>query len=170
MQPDQARFFLNMMLPSIEMEAKTTKKVIAALPEDKRDYQPHEKSKNALDLAWHVVASEVWFLNGMISGEFAMGDENRPAEIQSLANVLSWYDQKLPPLVERLKGISDADMTRTISFFGIWNLPAVAYLPWLIVHTVHHRGQLSVYLRVVGGKVPSIYGGSADEPFQPPAA
>ncbi len=169
MQADQARFFLNMMLPSIQEEAKTTKKVIAALPEDKRDYQPNPVSRNGLDLAWHVVASEVWFLDGIIRGEFAMGDENRPAEIRSFADVLSWYEQKFAPLAERLKGLSDAELTRTINFFNIWNLPAVAYLPWLVNHTVHHRGQLAVYLRLTGAKVPSIYGGSADEPFQPPA-
>ncbi len=56
-----------------------------------------------------------------------------------------------------------------IPFFGVMNEPLVAYLNMMIVHSVHHRGQLSAYLRPMGAKVPDIYGGSADEPFQMPA-
>jgi uncharacterized damage-inducible protein DinB len=52
----------------------------------------------------------------------------------------------------------------------VFNLPAVLYLGFLNNHTIHHRGELSTYLRPMGSKVPSIYGGSYDEPFQAPAA
>ncbi|MBM3756134.1 MAG: hypothetical protein FJW38_19370 [Acidobacteria bacterium] len=55
------------------------------------------------------------------------------------------------------------------NFFGAFNFPAVVYLNWANIHSIHHRGQLSAYLRSMGGKVPSIYGGSADEPFQMPS-
>jgi len=53
-----------------------------------------------------------------------------------------------------------------IPFFGVMEMPAVAYLNFMNLHTAHHRGQLSTYLRPMGSKVPSIYGGSADEPFK----
>ena len=59
---------------------------------------------------------------------------------------------------------------KNIDFFGVFNFPAVMYLTFLNNHMIHHRGQLSTYLRAMGGKVPSIYGGSADEPFQAAAA
>ena len=57
-----------------------------------------------------------------------------------------------------------------IEFFGVFNLPAALYLGFLNNHSIHHRGELTTYLRPMGSKVPSIYGGSYDEPFNPPAA
>ena len=57
-----------------------------------------------------------------------------------------------------------------VGFFGVFNLPAVFYLGFLNNHSIHHRGELATYLRPMGSKVPSIYGGSFDEPFRPPVA
>jgi uncharacterized damage-inducible protein DinB len=69
----------------------------------------------------------------------------------------------------QVKALSDDQLLKPISFFGIMTQPAVTYLSFLLMHGIHHRGQLSTYLRAMGAKVPSIYGGSADEPFPPPA-
>ena len=86
-----------------------------------------------------------------------------------MAQLRDQYDKGFVELVARLKALSDEQLMRRIPFFGVLDVPAVSYLLWMLVHTVHHRGQLSTYLRAMGAKVPSIYGGSADEPFQPPA-
>jgi uncharacterized damage-inducible protein DinB len=71
--------------------------------------------------------------------------------------------------VAKLKALPAENLTQTIKAFGVFELPAVMYLNFMLMHMAHHRGQLSSYLRPMGSKVPSIYGGSADEPFQMPA-
>jgi uncharacterized damage-inducible protein DinB len=168
MQAEQARFLLNVLMPQIEEEFKTTCKVVGAIPEGQRDYRPHPVVKTALELAWHVVCTEVWFLEGLLRGEFAAEGEKLPGD-GTVASVAGWYRGKAPALYQEMKALGDAELVRTIPFFGVMNDPAVAYLMLLVVHTVHHRGQLSTYLRAMGAKVPSIYGGSADEPFQAPS-
>lgn len=169
MEAPQARFLLNYVMTQVEDEFGTTKKVIAAVPEDKKDYRPHPVAKTALDLAWHTASSDLWFLDGIARGEFPMEEGKMPAEIRGVADLVSYYDGKMGPLISQAKGLSDEQLLRTISFFGIMTQPAVTYLSFLLMHAIHHRGQLTTYLRAMGAKVPSVYGGSADEPFQPPA-
>jgi uncharacterized damage-inducible protein DinB len=167
MQANEAEILRDFLLPQIENEWRTTKKVIAAIPEDQREYSPEPKVRNAFDLAWHIAATEVWFIDGIIKGEFKMEEgEGRPEAVQSVADVIAWYDKAMPGLVERLKALPPEDLAKPVSFLGVLNEAAVAYLNLLIVHSVHHRGQLSTYLRPMGSKVPAIYGGSADEPFE----
>jgi uncharacterized damage-inducible protein DinB len=69
----------------------------------------------------------------------------------------------------RAKAVSPADAAKIVDFFGM-QFPNVVYLNFMLKHSIHHRGQLSTYLRPMGAKVPSIYGGSADEPFEMAAA
>jgi uncharacterized damage-inducible protein DinB len=66
--------------------------------------------------------------------------------------------------------MSPAQLATPIEFFGVFNLPAAFYLQFLNNHSIHHRGELATYLRPMGSKVPQIYGGSYDEPFQAPVA
>lgn len=164
MQAQEARFLLNFLLPQLKQESATTQKVLAAVPADKGDYRPHPVSKSALELAWHLASSDYWFLDGIIQGRFSTEGGGMPEQIRTPADVVAWYEQNVPPLIERLKNLSDAELLRTIPFFEMGEWPAVSYLLWHIVHAVHHRGQLSAYLRPMGARVPSIYGGSADEP------
>lgn len=167
MQADQARFLLNFLVRQIEEEFTTTKKVLAALPEEQRDYRPHPVAKTASELAWHVALSDLWFLDGIIRGQFSA--EEPPAGPATVAQLRDQYNKGFVELVARLKALSDEQLTRPIPFFGGLSEPAASFLLWMLTHTVHHRGQLCTYLRAMGAKVPSVYGGSADEPFQPPA-
>lgn len=169
MQPVEARLLLNVFAPQLREEIATTRKVLAAIPAGKEDYRPHPTSKSALELAWHLASSDWWFLDSILRGEFKAGEGGVPAEIRTAADVVAWYDRMVPPMLERLGGASDDELSRPISFFGLMTWPAVRYLLIMLLHAAHHRGQLSAYLRPMGGKVPSIYGGSADEPMQPPA-
>ncbi len=166
MQAQEASFVLNFLLDQIRNESKTTAKVIAAVPEDKRDYKPDPKSRSAMELAWHLAQAEVWFLESVIAGQFAMEGETIPADIRGIADVVSFYQSKLPALIERAATLPGEKLAETLNFLGAFNLPRVMYLNFLLVHSIHHRGQLAVYLRPMGSKVPSIYGGSADEPFE----
>jgi len=156
-----------MFLSGLEMEHAITKKVIGAMPEDKTALKPHEKSMSAIDLAWHIASSEVWFLDGIAEGKFAAEEGTRPAGMDSFAKILDWYGAEYAAQLAKVKALSGEKLVQPIDFYGMLNLPAVAYLSLLNNHSIHHRGQFSVYLRLAGAKVPSIYGGSADEPFQP---
>jgi len=167
-QPEQAQFLMQILLPQIEQEWTTTRKVLAAVPETNPDYRPDPKARTALEIAWHIVSSEIWFLEGLINGEFKMEEAEQPDTVKKVSDAITWYESKAPGVLASLRALPAEKLAAPIDFFGVLNLPAVSYLSFLVSHTVHHRGQLSVYLRPMGGKVPSIYGGSADEPFEPP--
>ena len=162
MNPEQAKSISLFLIAALEQESATTRKIIAAVPADKSDYRPHPTSKSALELANHVATSEVWFLNGIAAGNFPM--EEGPS-FSTPAEILAWYDREFPAGLARVKALSGEQLAATVDFFGM-KFPNVMYLNFCQVHGVHHRGQLSAYLRPMGAKVPSIYGGSADEPFQ----
>jgi uncharacterized damage-inducible protein DinB len=170
MQPEQAVATLQALGQALAMEHPTTRKVIAAVPETGLDYKPHEKSMSAMELAWHIASAEIWFLNGIADGAFANGDSSRPAEMNSIAAVLAYYDKEYPVALARVNALSPEALAKPVDFYGVFNMPAVTYLGFMNSHSIHHRGQLSVYLRPMGAKVPSIYGGSADEPFQAASA
>ena len=80
-------------------------------------------------------------------------------------DVAEWYAENFARRLPRLQGLSGEDLTRTVDYIGLRNDPAVSYLNIAIRHSVHHRGQLSVYLRCIGARVPAIYVESADEPY-----
>ncbi|MBI3681347.1 MAG: DinB family protein [Acidobacteria bacterium] len=170
MTPEHASMLLALSSQDAENESATTRKVIAAVPVDKSSYTPHPTSMTAIDLAWHIAVSEVWFLNGIANANFPQEDAKRPEDMKTSADVLAYYDANYGPALAKVKALSGEQAAKTIDFYGVFNLPGVAYLGFMIKHSCHHRGQLSAYLRPMGAKVPSIYGGSADEPFQMAAA
>jgi|SRR5579864_5019129 len=169
MTPEQATFLLNeVYLPQIHDEHKTTRRIIAAVPADQGAYKPSERCMSAWELASHIVVSHIFFLDGMSSGQFTP-PAPLPDSIKTPADLLAWDEANFSKALDRVKAMSPADLVKPVSFFGVFNHPAVSYAGFMCSHAVHHRGQLSAYLRPMGAKVPRIYGGSADEPFQPPA-
>lgn len=170
MTPEQALAARAMLLPDVQQEAQTTRKVLAALPADQNEFRPHEKSMPALKLGWHMVAFEIEVLQSIAAGAFPPPEERpMPGEIKNSADLVAYYDREMATGLKGLEGVSGEDLAKPISFYGAFEFPAVTYLNFLLKHSIHHRGQMAVYLRVMGAKVPSIYGGSADEPWQPPA-
>ncbi|MBI4445218.1 MAG: DinB family protein [Acidobacteria bacterium] len=167
MQADQAKFLLIFFADALAQEFETTRKVIKAIPEGKKEYRPHAQSRNAIELAWHMASSDVWFLEGILQSHFGPEEGDEPAREKSVADVVSWYERNFCDRLEQLRKLPVEKLIQPLPFFGMFNYPAVAYLMFLTVHSVHHRGQLSTYLRPMGSTVPSIYGGSADEPFNP---
>lgn len=159
MTPEKAKELADFLLGNIEHEFATSRKVIAAVPADQCGYKPSEKCMTALELAIHIVAAEVFFLQGVLNGKF---DWKQP-EYKTPADVLSNYEAAVPPLLQQLREAPAEIFAKQIPF-AHWNDAAVNYLSLHLRHTVHHRGQLSAYLRPMGAKVPSIYGPSADEP------
>jgi uncharacterized damage-inducible protein DinB len=170
MTSEQASFLLNAVyLPQIQNEHKTTRRVIEAIPADKSGYQPDPKAKTAMQLASHLASSECFFMRGAANGKFDRGDGTLPESIKTPAELLVWYDENFGKAVAALSAVKGEDLTRSIDFAGVFNFPAVTYIGLMLSHSVHHRGQLSTYLRPMGSKIPKIYGGSADEPIELPA-
>ena len=169
MTPEQAKGLAEFLIPQIETEAVTTRKVLAAVPNDKADYAPDPRSMNALQLAVHIATVDVWFLESVANGSFAEPESAGAEALKTPADVVAYYDKNLAPALERVKAVSPEKLAEVITFYN-FSFPAVIYLNFLIKHCVHHRGQLSAYLRPMGAKGPSIYGGSADEPMTEAAA
>ena len=166
MQPDQAAFLLNeVFLPNLKNEHRLTKNVIEAIPLDKGDYRPDEISKTALELAWHIAATEMRFLNAVAAGAFDFTPMPRPESIKNSADLAAWYTDNFASHLETVAKLSPEQLVTIVDFRGMFQLPAVMFLNFVLHHTVHHRGQLSMYLRPMGAKVPNIYGGSLDEPM-----
>jgi len=163
LQPDQAKFLLNaVFLPGFEREHPTTCQVLAAVPTEKWDYRPDANSRSALDLAWHIAAAERRFLAAVADGKFDFSPLNRPDWVKTSADLSRWYAQEFQAVTARLKNLSGEQLCQVIDFRGIFQQPAVLFLQLALHHSVHHRGQLSTYLRPMGGKVPAIYGESYD--------
>jgi uncharacterized damage-inducible protein DinB len=162
-QPEQAAFLLHgVYLPGLKNEQRLTKTVIEAIPLDKGDYRPDAISKSALDLAWHIAATEMRFMDAVAAGEFDLSPRPRPDSIKNSHDLAVWYADNFEPHFEKLTKLSNEQLMKVVDFRGIFQLPAVMYLNFLLHHSVHHRGQLSMYLRPMGAKVPSIYGESYD--------
>ena len=163
LQPDQAEFLLNAVyLPGLKNEHRITKSVIEAIPLDKGDYRPDEVSKSALELAWHIAATEMRFMDALPAGEFDFSPRPRPDSIRNSRDLALWYTSNFEPRFEKLTKLTAEQLLKIVDFRGMFQLPAVMYLNFLLHHSIHHRGQLSVYLRPAGGKVPAIYGESYD--------
>jgi uncharacterized damage-inducible protein DinB len=162
MTPDQAKFLLAVTLPIIKTEHETTKRVIEAIPLEKDDYRPEPVAKSALELAWHIVASEDRFHKAICTGKFDFTPMNRPDTVNNPAKISAWFDESFNANIKQIEGLSGEQLTKSIDFRGRFQMPAVSFLTLSQNHTIHHRGQLSTYLRPMGGKVPSIYGESYD--------
>lgn len=157
-----------MMLDGIQREAECTKRVIAAVPDAKSDYRPDPNARTAKELAWHLANSDIQFLDGIADLKFSM--ESPELKPTTTAEVVAWYDENMKRGCERVAAMTTEQLLTPVEFFGVFNLPAVLYLGFLNNHSIHHRGELTTYLRPMGSRVPSIYGGSYDEPFVPPVA
>jgi uncharacterized damage-inducible protein DinB len=163
MTADRAVFLLNeIFLPLLEREQSKTRQVIEAIPPSGGDYRPDPVSKSALELAWHIVASEKRFFDAILSGEFNFAPITRADNIQTGRDIASWHGDMMEAVMPRLRQMTPAQLTKSIDFRGMFQSPAVMFLQTVLNHSIHHRGQLSVYLRPAGGKVPAIYGESYD--------
>jgi uncharacterized damage-inducible protein DinB len=162
MTSEQAAFLLQYQLPSVKNEYRTTSGIIAAIPTSNADYRPDPQARSAAEIAWHIAAAEQRFYGGIVSGAFDFNAIPRPDGGLTRENILKWYADSFTKNFDNLTRLTPAHAARIMDFRGMFQLPAVAYLDFSIKHTVHHRGQLSTYLRAMGGKVPAIYGESYD--------
>jgi uncharacterized damage-inducible protein DinB len=166
--PEFALGYRAMTLDGIVREAEITRKVIAAVPDAASHYKHDPNGRTAKELAWHLANTDVQFLDGIADLKFTMANpEHKP---QTSAEVVAWYDANMKRGVARVAAMTPEQLMTPVNFVNVFNLPAVLYLGFLNNHSIHHRGELATYLRPMGSKVPSIYGGSYDEPFLPPVS
>ncbi len=142
-----------------EKESKTTGKVFARIPEGS-DYRPDPKSRTANEIAWQIVCEEKMLIEALETGKAEWTPAPAPATIKELVDI---YERQSADIVQRLKALPAARWDGTMEFFGAQR-PASPMAWSFIFDIVHHRGQITTYLRPMGSTVPQIYGPSADEP------
>lgn len=163
MQPEQASFLLNAVyLPTLKNEHRVTRSVLQAIPAGKGDYRPDAVSKSALELAWHIAATEIRFLDCVLSGAYDTSPRPMPDAIRNADDLVAWYDGNFSERFDNITKLPDGDLIRMVDFRGMFQQEAVHFLSLTVRHSIHHRGQLSMYLRPMGAKVPAIYGESFD--------
>jgi uncharacterized damage-inducible protein DinB len=168
--PELAEFWLqDLLLGTLKNESRTTKKVLEAVPADKAGYRPDPISKTAMELVRHIAAAEMRFLETTINAEFPTAG-GLPDNVKTPAEVAGWYAETFARNFDKLTQLKDDHLVKVTDFRGMFKLPAVAYLQIGMSHTIHHRGQLTSYLRSMGAKVPSIYGESYDDAQERKAA
>jgi uncharacterized damage-inducible protein DinB len=160
------------ILPEFDHEMATTRKLLERVPEDKKDWQPHTKSMSLGRLSQHLATLPQWVVKTMKETELDMnppgGPGFKPPEFESTASALATFDENVRTGREAIAAAEDKDWMVSWSLKNggqtIFTLPRVAVLRSFVTnHVIHHRGQLSVYLRLNDVPVPSIYGPSADE-------
>lgn len=156
----------DLIAQQLDQEIQTTLRVLKAYPEDKLDLRPSEKSRTARELAW-VLVNDTRAFGGALDGTLNLA--GTPKAPQSLREIITALEESRKELSSKLGRLSDQHLQNTVKFpvgpKKMGDVPLNAFGWVTIKDHVHHRGQFSVYLRMAGGKLPSIYGPTADEPW-----
>jgi len=160
-----AAAYRDLMLQSLTNEMQTTKKVLAAVPDDKHDFKLDPKGRPAGELAWHIATVDVQFAEEIAEGKFSM-DPRYKDQPKTSAEIADWYEKNFTRALEKVRAMSPDELVKVLNFYDFMHMPAYFFLSFIEKHSIHHRGQLAAYLRPMGAKVPSIYGGSADEEWK----
>ena len=149
------------------LEFPTTLKVMKAYPSGQDDFKPHERSFSASRLV-HAFTQENSVVVQAIRGELKMPPDLPPPPA-TYAQAVANYERGARELIDTVEKIPESRLFETVTFFigpgHLGQVPISDILWIMLMDSIHHRGQLSVYVRMAGGKVPSIYGPSADEPW-----
>jgi uncharacterized damage-inducible protein DinB len=156
------------LLPEFDHEMATSRTVIERVPEDKYGFKPHEKSMTAGRLASHIAEMPNWATTGITQDSLDLAGGYKPFEAASKAELLAAFDKATAGARAAIAGASDETLFSNWSLKNggttLMTMPKIAVVRTFVMnHIIHHRGQLSVYLREMNVSVPSIYGPSADE-------
>jgi uncharacterized damage-inducible protein DinB len=156
------------LLPEFDHETGVTRRLLERVPEDKFDWRPHPKSYSMIELATHVATIPSWGAPTLTQTELDLGGPNQNTAAASRADLVSRFDKNVADTRAALVGKTDAEMMVVWSLKNngqtVFTMPrAAVWRGFVLNHMVHHRGQLSVYLRLNEVPVPAMYGPSADE-------
>jgi len=140
-------------------ESKTTSKVLSRIP-DGSTYKPDPKSRTAQEIAWQIVCEEKMIIDALENGKAEWAPPPIPATMKEVAAA---YDKQSSAIVARLGALPGSRWDGALEFFGS-SRPASPMAWSFLFDIVHHRGQITTYLRPMGSTVPQIYGPSGDEP------
>ncbi len=158
------------ILMELDQEAKTTQRVLERIPEDKLAWKPHAKSYSLGQLGLHIARGQGFLADAVSKDTFEIGDMSQPAP-GNKKEILDAFAQSTAHAKQTLAKLDDAKImgmwTATKGGKVLMSTPRIGFIRAVVLnHFYHHRGQLSVYLRLLDVPVPSIYGPSADEnPF-----
>lgn len=158
------------LLAELEQEAKTTRKLLERVPEQKFSWQPHEKSMSLGRLATHVAEMMGWLEATLNLNELDLAGDYQPVVANTNKELVALFDKNLARCVELLNKATDEQLHQPWRLrkgdHVLFELPKIAVIRSMVFnHVIHHRGQLSVYLRLLDVPLPSIYGPTADEPM-----
>ncbi|PYP77537.1 MAG: hypothetical protein DMD35_14385 [Gemmatimonadetes bacterium] len=140
-------------------ELKTTRNVLARIPESSA-YRPDPRSRTAQEIAWQIVCEEKMLIDAVESGKAEWAPPPMP---ESMRDVLAEYERQSADVVRRWEALPQSKWDGSLEFFG--SERTASSMAWsFLFDIVHHRGQISTYLRPMGSTVPQIYGPSGDEP------
>jgi len=141
--------------------------VLKALPQGRLDYRPDPKARTAAELAWVLAAEEAGLLSLLDTGAVEWKETAPPARVEE---IVAAFEKSAAAVNERLDRLDEAGWEKKVRFLmegaPPWEDSMGEFVWGFLFDAIHHRGQLSTYLRPMGGKVPSIYGPSADDPGQ----
>lgn len=140
-------------------ESKTTRKVLSRIPEGS-DYKPDPKSRTAREIAWQIVCEEKMIIDALENGKVEWAPPPIPS---TMKEVVETYEKQSDQIKERWSSLPVERWNGKLDFFG-GESPASPMAWSFLFDIVHHRGQITTYLRPMGAKVPQIYGPSGDEP------
>lgn len=163
MRSTEAKAVADFLVADFEQEMQTTLRVLEAVPNQRLDYRPDTKGKTGLGLVRHIALEDAWLLNCIANGSFVPPpDDSNACGIMNSADAVARYRADLPPALARVRAMSDDALTATLNVLDLVRAPALNLLAMALKHSIHHRGQLTTYLRAMGGTVPEIYGPTAD--------
>jgi uncharacterized damage-inducible protein DinB len=156
------------LLSEFDHEMATSRTVIERVPENKYSWKPHEKSMSAGRLASHIAEMPTWASTSIQQDSLDLAGGYQPYEAASRAELLALFDKNVAGARASIAGCSDETFMKMWSLTNsgktLMTMPKIAVVRSFVMnHVIHHRGQLSVYLRELNVPVPSIYGPSADE-------
>jgi uncharacterized damage-inducible protein DinB len=166
LSPEFAASIRETLLVWAARELETTKKVLAAIPDAKADYRPDPHARTAWELAWHLASFDIHVMNGIADFKLNLDVPDDKDKLKTVAELIAWYEKNFKRAADRIRAMTPEQLATPIDFLGAFKLPAVTYLAFFNNHRVHHRGQLTTYLRPMGSKYPAIYGDSFDEQLQ----
>ena len=154
-------------LPEFDSEMASTRKLLERLPADRLDWKPHAKSRSLGELATHVAELPRWGLRFQ-GEEFRVGSEKAPV-LRTAGEFVRRFDESVAASREGIARMSDEGMAKEFTvrkpdgavFFQLSRRAIIRRV--LLNHIIHHRGQLTVYLRLQDVPLPSVYGPTADE-------
>jgi hypothetical protein len=149
------------LIKLLKKEFSTTLKVMRAYPSEKSEFKPHERSSTAIGLTSTFVF-ELYLINRCVFGDAvdrSVFQTYKPGSVQAVADD---FEKECARILNRLEELPEAELNKTVEFAGV-SFIADEFIMMMLHDQIHHRGQLSVYVRMAGGKVPSIYGPSADD-------